>query len=561
MRSSPIAVFFQSVLLASFCLHAAEPDPQVVLLPIEGVREFPEATEPGAIRFACAKTAADLAIFFADRGLRFEPGLVRSRKPHAACHIYYEPTLKGYRASTDDSPIRELYVSVNPLSFVAGRSPMGDSWNIVDAVVRRLPPSIALTISIDGNFAPQVWREAAERHFPGDERPVRPRASGTRVSHPWSQDHLKAGYVGDELRILVPRRLFEGRASDGDVYRPLLDQLVRDRFVPSKLSWEGGDLQFAADPRNPGRTLLFHGGAARDYWGATLKPSDYSYVLAAEFGADEAVDLSSVGPHADYLVAFLPQDRTALVSQPVQGDPQLIESAVKALAEMYGERSPARLRTLAGRLADWDRDIDAYTDYLRVEFAAIGRDLKGVEPGSDRKVGEELEEYAERYCPGPQQECITEPHAPEVFERAPDLLRRVADQVLKVKLEKELGPRLLALAESQLADVKPWKLAEMNRIAARLRKLGFNVIRIPYAAAPAQGSTWTGVGYANMLVHERELFVPSLGLGEFETRLYENLRRKLRNRYEVIPVDARSGLVGNGGVHCVFGIVREPGTS
>jgi agmatine/peptidylarginine deiminase len=145
-----------------------------------------------------------------------------------------------------------------------------------------------------------------------------------------------------------------------------------------------------------------------------------------------------------------------------------------------------------------------------------------------------------------------------VFERAPDLLRRVADQVVKVKLESELGPRLLALAESQLADVKPWKLAEMNRVAARLQKLGFNVVRIPYAAAPAQGSTWPGVGYANMLVHERKLFVPSLGLGEFETRLYENLGKKLRNRYEVIPVDARSGLVGNGGVHCVFGIVREP---
>jgi hypothetical protein len=529
MRSTLIARFILSVLLASVCLHAAE-TAQVALLPIEGVRAF----------------------------LRFDPGLVKSLKPHPACHIFYEPTLNGFRASADNAPIRELNVSVNPMSFVVGRSPVGDSWNIADAILRRLPQSIALTISIDGNFPPQVWREAAERRFPAGERPVRPRASGTRVAHPWSQDHLKAGYVGDELRILVPRRLFEGRGSDGDVYRPLLAELVKDRFVPSKLSWEGGDLQFVADPRDPSRTLLFHGGAARDYWGAMLNPADYSYVLAAEFGADEAVDLSSVGPHADYLVAFLPQDGTALVSQTVQSDPQLIESAVKALAEIYGERSPARLRALAGRLADWDRDIHAYTDFLRAEFSAIGRDLRGIAPDSDRKVGEELAEYAEQYCPGSQQECITEPHAPEVFERAPDLLRRVADQVVKVKLESELGPRLLALAESQLADVKPWKLAEMNRVAARLQKLGFNVVRIPYAAAPAQGSTWPGVGYANMLVHERKLFVPSLGLGEFETRLYENLGKKLRNRYEVIPVDARSGLVGNGGVHCVFGIVREP---
>ena len=37
------------------------------------------------------------------------------------------------------------------------------------------------------------------------------------------------------------------------------------------------------------------------------------------------------------------------------------------------------------------------------------------------------------------------------------------------------------------------------------------------------------------------------------------IQKKLPQGYELVPVYARFGLMNNGGVHCVFGIIRDPG--
>ncbi len=555
--SIPLSRRILLCLTAAAVLHGADADDRVTLVPIPDIRAFPEATEPLAIRRACAKTEADLERFFTARGRNFFSSLVKRFDGYPACHVYYEPTLEGFRAAPDNLPIRKLYVTVDPLGFIVGRKPIGDSWDVVESIVPRLPEAIDLTISVGGVFPEQSWRDAAARHFAGSRRTIQVRASGSKDAHPWSQDHLKAGHVGDELRVLVPRRLYEGRSSDGDTFRPLLDELVKESFVASKLSWEGGDLQVIANPKNPAQTILIHGGSAREYWGEELDPAEYSYVLATEFGADETVDLSSLGPHADYLVALLPGDDIAVVSQSVHNEPRVVESAVAALVELYGKRSPPRLRSLAAFLSTWNRDVSGNSPYLQAQVDAIRRDLPAVAPEVDEQVVSKLMAYADRTCPGPERSCINEEYAATVFEADPKLLRDAADGAAGVLLEQKLAPRLLGLVEGQLAASPRWKPAELDQVAGQLRKLGFRVVRLPHLDAPSVASEWPGVSYVNLLAFDRTLFVPSFGLGKFEERVYSDLRRKLGGKYEVVPVNARSGLSDNGGIHCVFGIVRD----
>ena len=54
--------------------------------------------------------------------------------------------------------------------------------------------------------------------------------------------------------------------------------------------------------------------------------------------------------------------------------------------------------------------------------------------------------------------------------------------------------------------------------------------------------------------------MPSLGLGEAEAAIFAKLQAEIGPGYQVMPVNARLGLLHNGGVHCVFGIERDPHT-
>ena len=66
------------------------------------------------------------------------------------------------------------------------------------------------------------------------------------------------------------------------------------------------------------------------------------------------------------------------------------------------------------------------------------------------------------------------------------------------------------------------------------------------------------MGYTNLLAVDRQLFVPIFELGPPEERLLERLRKRVGGDYEIVPVPARLALLDFGGVHCVFGPIREP---
>ena len=107
---------------------------QVRVTPLELKGEFADSASPGAIGFACAENKQLLASYFSENALRFEARLVRPRFGLKACHIHYEQTRPGFRASPEDSRISELIGSIEPNGLLSGRALIGDSFDILKAV-------------------------------------------------------------------------------------------------------------------------------------------------------------------------------------------------------------------------------------------------------------------------------------------------------------------------------------------------------------------------------------------------------------------------------------------
>lgn len=534
----------------------------VQLLLIEGVREFPEATEAGAIRFACAQDADSVRRLFAERGAPFRESLLRKHAGFRHCHVYYEPTIAGYRALPDDRPITGFVSGIDPASLVGGRKLIGDSLDVAREVLRQIERPVDVTFSVTGDLDPASWPQGMAWAFPDSRHRFQLIASEAAGTHPWGQDVVKAGVAGGELRVLVPRRLFEGRGEDGGLFRPLLESLRDPRYVRSKLSWEGGDLQFVADPKDPSRTVLFHGGASHDYWGANLRHEESSYVLQLEFGVDAAVDLAKIGPHADYLVAFLPAERTVLVAQPVRDDLSLAWSAAVELARIYEGRAPEELRILVDVLRQ-AKGLDPAPEHLEHARSLVRLLLKAA-PEIPTRVSPDfhsrLDAHQARYCPTDATACYQGEGKRTMHREDPALLQDVYDAASDIELEPAVARRFLRIVESQLPNDPDTITNRIEAAAGRIRKMGFRIVRVPYLYSPeASDEGWPGISYTNSLLFEKTLFVPAAGLGEYEQSVFRNLQKKLPEGYRVTPVYARFGLMNNGGVHCVFGIIREPG--
>ena len=555
------------VLLAAWAIPAAgghdaetaATEAGVQLLLIDGVREFPEATEVAAIRFACAQGRAPLESFFAKAGAPFRESLVRKREGYKSCHVFYQPTIPGFRALPDDRPIVGLAGGLDPASLVGGRKVVGDSLDVARQVLNHIQRPLRVTFSITGEFDRSYWPEGIARAFPNSPHEFTLIQSEARNTHPWGQDFVKAGSVGGDLRILTPRRLFEGRGTDGDIYRPMLEAMKDGPYVRSKLSWEGGDLQFIADPKDPERLILFHGGASHDYWGAKLSHAESSYVLQVEFGADAAVDMALVGPHADYIAAFLPPSNTVLVAEPVHGDLALALSVTQELRALYGGRGPEDLAVMEAllRQANGPDPAPDALEHVRARVKLMLSRLPEVPPFIPADLQARLEEHNKQYCPAEPTECYLGEGKRRMHRVDPDLMKAVYDAASDAEIEPAAAMRFLRLIESQLPNFPETMSGRIEEQVTKIRKLGFRIVRVPYLYSPEALDEWPGISYTNSLLFDKTLFVPAAGLGKAEEKIFREMRKKLPE-YEVVPVYARFGLINNGGVHCVFGIIREP---
>jgi hypothetical protein len=521
---------------------------------------FPDAVQPGTLQWACAPTEPALRQAFASRQAPFDPALVR-REDAQACHVDYTPTMPGFRADPDDLPVRELVINVDNLSLVARRQEQfGDALDISARILAEAPRSIPVTLGKERRLASHWYALGAAFRYGQNSRDITWRqARVASQGTPWTQDFLKSGRTPSGERILVTRNLFEGRASDAPLFAPMLDSLSDDLFVRSHLSWEGGDLQFVRHPGRPDQIILVFGSAARQYWGESLTDDEYAYVLRREFGADLSIDVSGITPHADYFASFLPAEGIVLLSEPITGNRDVALAAAELLEEHVQQAAPEVVRRLREELARPDalpggrRNIRRLVDTARREASTWDR--AGV-----IDLYNEIQTHVHEYCRDAPASCFDDDGIEVLLREDPALLRAWLAESRRARTDDVFVHRLLDIVESQVEPVAA-RITERSAAAVRaFEEAGFRVVRVPRFGSDQNGSRqWAGVSYANNLLIDDLLYVPTFGLGAVEQRLLDALDAVLPARYRVVPVFARHMLLNNGGVHCTVAIVRDSG--
>lgn len=526
---------------------------------------FANATSEGALNFACANDISTLEEAFSRIGLGFDKQLVRTRGSRV-CHVWYQPSITGFRADPDNWPVSDLYFDVNTLSYFSLRdSVIGDSLDILKRVLKEVSRPLGVSIGIAGDQDGEWRREATQFHFPDSIHRFRLRNNdGVNSANPWAQDYLKSGHVGNKRRILITRSLFEGVQQGGQRFQPLLDSFDRSETVRSNLSWEGGDLVFVQHPRNPKELVLFYGNAAKAYWGNGLTEDEYAYILKSEFGADDAVDMSGLEAHVDYATAFLPSENIALVSYPLENDLEIAKAAWSYLRKNYPDVQAPEFREvdhIIGKIGE-GRALSSEASQHVDELLQRIRDRKlSWADRRDPELISRIDAYIQSNCPSQVSKCLAVDRSNRAMRDHVGFMKEWVTESLIDWEDHRLPDRLLAIVSSQLpcnASPRPERLESKVRL---LQQLGFKVVRVPKIAGNAElGVPWTGISYVNSLFIEPNLFAPTFGLGTAESRLIETFSSQLPKSVQVVPVYARHMLLYNGGIHCVSGIVRSLGS-
>jgi hypothetical protein len=527
---------------------------EVELAPVPPSPRWPAAIEPLSLRLACATAEGELKAFFDREGLPFRPELVR-RAGGRTCHVFYRPTVPGFRAAPDDDSVTEILFDTDPVLYLAaGAHNRGEPVGAMREVLRRITRPLAVDILIHRVHDAAAYERATLRNFAGTPHRIVLLDRGIERNFWWVQDYVKAGSSSRGPTILIPRRIYEGSAETGATFEPLLVHLARQaRVVRSRLSWEGGDLQFTRDPRDARQLVLYYGSFAKPYWGETLTQREFEYVLALEFGADRTVDLGGLFPHVDYFVSFLPRARVALVSVPVSGDLALAKATVDALVSRFGGREPKALVELRDRLSS-----SPNPDLLHVRQTLERARLQM--PGWQLAVDPALPERMRLLVAGAcfeGKDCLSVTNQLRMIEADPATFAEWIHATQSARDEPAVIAAHLDLVAGQLepvpADVRRRTLEKI----AELEAIGFRVIRVPAFRVDLNGKrNWPGISYVNALVVDEQIFVPRFGLGEVEDRLFGELGAQLPAGYSVVPIDAQQVLLRNGGLHCLAGLVR-----
>ena len=537
---------------------AATPGPCPADVTLEAVPpslRWTDAVEPGALRLACAPGEPELAALFEREGLPFRADLLR-REPGKVCHLFFRPTVPGFRASPDDDPLTGILFDADPLLYLAATSRnRGEPLGAMREVLGRIHRPLDVGVLIHRVHDASVYDRATRLSFAGTPHRIRLLERGAERNFWWVQDYVKPGVSGRGPTLLVPRRIFEGDPGNADAFEPLLAELCRQgRAVRSQLSWEGGDLQLTRDPRDARRLVLYYGTFAKPYWAETLTPGEFAYALSLELGADRAVDLGGLAPHVDYFTLFLPRARAALVSVPVAGDFDVARAAVDALRAEFGDRAPAVL-------ADLRRSLSAPgPDPRRVrELVERAREEQGQWAfRTDSGLAERTKALVARACPDGR-DCFSASSQLRMVEADPAAFEDWVHAVQRAREEQAITTAHLDLVESQLDPVPDELRRRTEEKAAELEAIGFRVIRVPAFRVDLRvRRTWPGVSYVNGLVVDEQVFLPRFGLGDVEERIFRDVGSQLPWGYSVVPIDAQRVLVRNGGLHCLAGLVRSP---
>ncbi|MDX2268208.1 MAG: agmatine deiminase family protein [Bryobacter sp.] len=496
--------------------------------------------------------------YFEQKHLPYRQALER-REGVDTCHVYYEPTIPGFRADPDDQGIQELFIDPGVLPFVTNRlNLLGDSYDLASLLLPELRDAHRVVFGMQTGLPKDVYEKSLERRFGGTKHEYTLRAKAWNAANPWTQDYLKSGTVAGQSRILVTYMAYEGKPEPGTRFRPLAESLSDPRFVRSKLAWEGGDLQFVRHPRNPQQTVMFYGNAAAPFWAGEISVDEYEYILMLEFGADVAVNLSEVVDHVDYLAMPVPQEKALLFGKPVRGNLMLALHALDVLEGYYSKEQAPNLVGLGRLLRLPGNPLITKEKELKATIGRARGRVKKWLVGVDQDLVDRVVAYIDKECGGKKEECF-EPHqVKRLLEQGDDFVRQWAEAAIFIEDYQSVGTAMLALIESQLPSHTSPRHARIETYAKKLEAMGFRLIRVPMAGfEPSLKPGYAGLSYVNSFVTGRQIFVPSMGFTSFENTAFSKLRIELPG-YQITPVFVRHAILHSGGVHCMIGIVREP---
>jgi hypothetical protein len=535
-----------------------------ILIEIEPTADYPDAIAENSLGLACFDTVRELRSFFENRNLPFEQELVRKVQGRK-CHIFYEPTVAGFRASPDDEPVEELYTNVDLLKFISkNEKSYGYITDIIKTFMANVSRPLAFHLGISLEHSPEVYDSAIRFHFPESGHRIYLHDARLKEGREWVQDYLKGGSANGKRIILVTRNSYEGDPDKAGLNRSLIESFKTPQFVRSKLSWEGGDLQFVRNPRQPVKMLLFYGGSAFNYWGTNLTEKEYAYVLKLEFGADQAIDFSLVAPHVDYFLSFLPQERIALVGMPLVGDYDVACDALNLLKAEFSVDVPSEILEIEKILYDRKFSSKKVRERL-LQAVNAAKEVHadwGLPPMNSLFLAE-LNKFLATRCKGESYGCFEDGRLSIkaqklLLEENPDLLRDLVDVARIIRASQDFVLSCLMIIEGQMRELDPERKALRESKVRELQKLGFRVVRMPQIGGESDlQSDWAGISYVNNLVVDNAFFLSIFGLDSLERRLVCLLEKELPDRYQIIPTFAQHMILYNGGIHCLFGIVRR----
>lgn len=196
----------------------------------------------GIVSRACAIGFRNLESYYNAKGALFVPELVTSHKG-LYCHMFYEPTRAGFRASAAQDPVTAVLFD--------GESAETRAW--------------ARAVSQASESSAQLL-------------PIPPEAVKDQV---WPST-MVSGHVDGKATVL--------HAKSTDAEHSL--DVLPVRVVVSHLSWDARDLLIVRSKADSQRTVLLYGDRSRHAW-AKLRDSERAYLFRVEFGVSSAIHLST----------------------------------------------------------------------------------------------------------------------------------------------------------------------------------------------------------------------------------------------------------------------------
>lgn len=519
--------------------------------------KYPKGRAPNSIWLACAPFRELLRRAYEERGLLYDIALERSVES-GVCHIWYEPTLPGFRADPDDLPAKELFIDPSVFPFITARSSLlGDSYDLARTMLPKLTEPLKVTLGIQMGLPPELYRASLARFGNSTPHAYSIRPKSWQSANPWTQDFLKSGSVNGKPRILLTHMAYDGKRDPESRFRPLSEQQSDPRFVRSKISWEGGDLQFLRHPSDSRKLIIFYGNAAAPYWAGEISREEYEYILKLEFGADVAVNLSEVTDHIDYLMMPVPAARALLFGEPIRENLQLARSALKLLEHYYLRENAPGLVEIGSLLREDGNPLAAKTKELKAAIQRARSRLGHWYVNVDSKLIETLQSYIDRECQGKKERCLEPEKVASLLRQGDDFIRQWGEAAVLLDDYQSVGKLMLAIIESQLSGFESARHRRIQALAETLEAMGFRLVRVPLVAFdPSLKTGIPGLSYANSIVIGKRIFMPSIGFEDFERNIRNSVRTALPD-YEIVPVFARHAILHGGGIHCMVGIVRD----